>query len=120
MLIEKGKIYAEHFAILVEQIANKAILVSFEGFECYLASAANMFTSDVGNCLARMRPPFGIVVNLHGDVLNVSLRSDPSIDVSAIARKYGGNGHPQASGFQLKWGNPLPWTVLNEHENPRD
>ena len=117
-LIEKGKIYSEHFTILVEQIANKAVLVSFEGFECYLASAANMFTSDVGNHLAQTRPPLGIVANLFGDILNVSLRSTPDIDVSAIARKYGGNGHPQASAFILKWGDTLPWTVLKENENP--
>lgn len=111
-LIEKGKIYAEHFAILVEQIANKAILVSFEGRECYLATAANMFTSDVGNRLAVIKPPFGIITNFHGDTLNVSLRSDPSIDVSAIARKYGGNGHPQAAAFHIPWGAPLPWTII--------
>jgi len=114
-LIEHGKVYAEHFAILIEQIANKAMLVSFEGFECYLTTAADMFTSDVGNRLATLKPPLGIIVNFHGDVLNVSLRSDPNIDVSAIARKYGGNGHPQAAAFRIKWGDPLPWTVLREH-----
>ena len=120
-LIAYGKIYAEHFAILVEQIANKAIPVSFEGFECYLVTAADMFTSDVGNRLAHLKPPFGIVVNFHGDVLNVSLRSDPSIDVSAIAKKYGGGGHPHASGFRISWGDPLPWTVIEKkHDNPRD
>ncbi|MFA6408324.1 MAG: hypothetical protein WCW36_02555 [Candidatus Paceibacterota bacterium] len=116
-LIERGNIYAEHFAILVEQIANKAVLVSFEGYECYLASSAHMFTSDVGNRLARIKPPLGIIASLHGDVLNVSLRSDESIDVSAIARKYGGNGHPHASAFRIAWGDPLPWTVLKEHED---
>ncbi len=114
-LIEHGKIYAEHFAILVEQIANKATLVSFEGFECYLATAADMFASDVGNKLAHTKPPLGIIVNFHGDTLNVSLRSDSSIDVSAIARKYGGNGHPRAAAFRLKWGDSLPWTVLKEN-----
>jgi len=118
-LIERGKVYAEHFAILVEQISNKATLVSFEGYECFLATAADMFASDVGNRLAHLKPPIGIIVNLHGDIMNVSLRSKPSVDVSAIARKYGGNGHPQASAFRLTWGDPLPWTVLKKHENPR-
>ena len=117
-IIEHGKIYAEHFAILVEQIANKASLVSFEGYECYLAPTAHMFTSDVGNHFAKSKPPIGIITNFHGDSLSVSLRSDDSVDVSAIARKYGGNGHPRASAFRLKWGDPLPWTVI-EHENPR-
>ncbi|MEK7114353.1 MAG: hypothetical protein AAB850_02275 [Patescibacteria group bacterium] len=119
-LVERGKIYAEYLAILVEQLSNKATLVSFEGFECYLTTAPDMFASDVGNRLARIKPPVGIAVNFHGDVMNVSLRSDPSVDVSAIARKYGGNGHPQASAFRLKWGDPLPWTILKEHENPCD
>jgi uncharacterized protein len=120
VLIAHGKIYAEHFAILVEQIANKAVLVSFEGFECYLVGAAGMFASDVGHRLVLMKPPLAIVVNLHGDVLHVSLRSDSSTDVSAIARKYGSNGHPRSSSFRLKWGDPLPWKVIDEHENTRD
>ena len=119
-IIEKGRIYAEHFTILIEQIAKKAVLVNFEGYECYLVTAASMFVSDVGNHLAIERPPLALVVNFHGDVLNVSLRSDPSIDVSALARKYGGNGHPQAAAFRLAWGDPLPWTVVESHENSRN
>ena len=121
-IIERGKIYAEHFAILVEQIANKASLVSFEGFECYYAPMGGMFASDVGNLLVRMKPPLSITASFHADILNVSLRSDDSTDVSAIARKYGGNGHPRAAGFSIPWGAPLPWTVIETdgHENPRD
>jgi oligoribonuclease NrnB/cAMP/cGMP phosphodiesterase (DHH superfamily) len=118
LAVEKGKIYAEYFAILVEQIANKATLVTFEGFECYFVTAADMFKSDVANLLWHRKPPLALAVNFHGDAMNVSLRSDPSIDVSAIARKFGGNGHPHASAFRLKWGDPLPWTVLREDENP--
>ncbi len=118
-LVQRGTIYAEHFAILAQQIANKAAIVTFEGYECYFASAADMFSSDVGNLLAKLKPPLALVANMHGDVLNVSLRSDDSVDVSAIARKYGGNGHPRASAFRITWGDPLPWQVIKEHENPR-
>ncbi len=118
--IEKGKSYVEYSSILIEQIMNKAALVSFEGFECYLASAPDVFKSEVGNRLARLKAPLGIAVNFHGDVLNVSLRSDGSIDVSAIAQKYGGNGHPAAAGFRIQWGETLPWTILKENENSRD
>ncbi|HCR52549.1 TPA: hypothetical protein DIV48_02780 [Candidatus Kaiserbacteria bacterium] len=117
--VRVGKIYAEHFAILVEQIASRASLVSFEGYECYLVGSAGLFASDVGNLLARIKPPMGIILMMSADTLSVSLRSDASVDVSAIAKKYGGGGHPQASGFDIKWGDPLPWTVLKEHENPR-
>lgn len=120
ILIDLGNIYAEHFAILVEQISNKATLISFEGYECYLVTAPHMFASDVGNRLATLKPPLGVVVNFHGNVLNVSLRSDSSIDVSLHAQKYGGNGHPHASAFRLHWGDPLPWTILKENENIGD
>lgn len=117
--ITLGKIYAEHFAILVEQMAKKAAIVLFEGHECYMVGASGMFASDIGNQLARLKPPIGIVVNMHDNTLTVSLRSDDSVDVSAIAKKYGGGGHPRASGFNIKWGDPLPWIILKEHEDPR-
>lgn len=113
-VLARGEAYREHFEILLNQIAKKAVLVEFEGHECYLVTAASMFASDVGNLLAKTKPPLALITSFHGDVLNVSLRSDPSIDVSAIARKYGGNGHPQASAFRLAWGDRLPWKVLDE------
>jgi uncharacterized protein len=116
-ILEKGKVYAEHYVILVEQICKKAVLVSFEGHEVCLVTAASMFVSDVGNKLATTQPPFALVTNFHGDVLNVSMRSIAPFDVSAIARKYGGNGHPQASAFRLAWGYPLPWTVVAHNES---
>jgi len=117
LAIEKGTHYEEYFSIIVEQIMNKATLVSFEGYECYLAGANNIFKSDVGNRLARLKPPLGIAVDFHGDALTVSLRSTSELDVSVLAQKYGGNGHPHASGFRVTWGDPLPWKVLKEKEN---
>lgn len=119
-IIEKGNIYAEHLTILVKQIAEKACLASFEGFECYVASAPGMFASDVGNLLVRTKPPLGVVTSLYGESLRISLRSDDSLDVSALARKYGGNGHPKSAAFIVKWGDPLPWTVLHDNENTGD
>lgn len=118
-IIERGTIYAEYHDILVEQMANKAKLVLFEGHECYLANTASMFASDLGNNLAKKRPPMGIVVKLFGEDLHVSLRSLKPFDVSEIARKYGGNGHPQAAAFLLRWGDKLPWTFLEEDEAAR-
>ena len=119
-IVEKGSVYREYFSILIEQMAKKALLVNFEGMECLLVSAPGGFKSDVGHLLSELKPPLGIVVGLRGDIVNVSLRSDFSIDVAAIARKYCGNGHPQAAGFKINWGDPLPWTVVEEYENSSD
>lgn len=120
LIIDRGRGYAEHKYAVVEQIANLAELVTFEGYDCYLGSCSKQFTSPVGHELAQRRPPIAIVSSVHAWGLRVSLRrSDDSIDVAAIARKYGGNGHPFAAAFSLKWGDPIPWQV-KDHENSRD
>jgi uncharacterized protein len=121
-IVERGTGYAEYAALLVERLVKRAKLVSFEGYICYLGLAGSMFTSDVGNALASMRPPFALVVNPSIDGFRVSLRrakGDESVDLAKIAQKYGGNGHPFAAAFSLPWGSPLPWT-LAENEDSRD
>jgi len=119
--IERGAVYNEYHDLLVERAVSHAKLVSFEGYECYLASANSTFASDVGYRLLTQKPPLALIIHMNGNDLHVSLRSDPKgADVSAIARKYGGNGHPQSSSFKLRWGDPLPWTLLDPHENSRN
>jgi len=113
-IIERGTIYSEHFAHLVQSIMKKAELVRFEGYECYLTGASSEFASDVGNGLARAKPPLALVLTARADGLHVSLRSIGDTDVSAIAQKYGGNGHPRAAAFRVKYGDPLPWTPIKE------
>jgi len=54
-------------------------------------------------------------------LFHVSLRSDGSVDVSALAREFGGGGHQQAAGFSSK--NPLSDIKVNiikwlEKSNP--
>jgi nanoRNase/pAp phosphatase (c-di-AMP/oligoRNAs hydrolase) len=39
--------------------------------------------------------------------------------VSKIAQKYGGNGHPNSSGFHVEADKPLPWKLV-EHDVPTD
>ena len=111
-IIEKGASYAEHKQIIVEQIMHLAELVEFEGHRAYLASCSKQFTSPVGNLLAKRLPPFAMVASVHSWGLRVSLRSAGEVDVSALARRYGGNGHPYAAAFSLRWSDPIPWTPI--------
>lgn len=120
-IIETGKAYAEHKSTIVEQIVQQAELVTFEGYSCYLGSSSKQFTSPVGHVLAERHPPIALVASVHSWGLRVSLRrSDNSVDLAAIARKYGGNGHPFAAAFSLKWSDPIPWKSAPDHENPRN
>lgn len=113
-MIQRGTLYRAYYEHLLEKFAERAERVSFEGYECMLAPSIGIFTSDLGNRLAREVPPLALLIHARADGLRVSLRGNGSIDVAAIARKYGGNGHPSAAAFPLPWGAPIPWTKLDE------
>lgn len=114
LLRQRGEQFAAHKDIVVEQIMRQAELVEFEGYRCYLASCSKQFTSPVGNKLSHKLPPIALVASVHAWGLRVSLRSDGTTDVSALARKHGGNGHPYAAAFSLKWSDPIPWKPVPE------
>ena len=116
-VIETGKLFSQHHEHVVLHGIHHAEIVNFEGYECYLTGASGEFTSDTGNRLARLKPPIAIIVSADAEGLRVSLRSDGSINVASIAQKYGGNGHPAAAGFEIQFGNPIPWTVITKDEN---
>lgn len=114
LMIERGAIYAEHSTLLVNELIEDAKLVRFEGYECYFSPSIGVFTSDLGNRLAKKQPPLSLSVHARPDGIRVSLRGDGSVDVSKIAQKYGGNGHPNASAFSLAYGDPIPWEPIEE------
>lgn len=66
-------------------------------------NANALFASELGNLLAEQSGTFGMVWQLAADgEIKVSLRSqDKNLDVSVIATRYGGGGHPNAAGFRL-------------------
>lgn len=117
-IIEIGTSFAQFHEHVVVHAVHHAELVQFEGYECYLTSTSGEFKSDAGNRLAKLKPPIAIIVSAHADGLGVSLRSDKSVDVAALAQKYGGNGHPAAAGFFIPYGEPIPWTTIQQNENP--
>jgi hypothetical protein len=118
-LLEKGAIYGEYRTLIIDHLAERAEPVLFEGITCYLASAPSIFASDVGNRLYTEHGGVALIAQVRTDGIRVSLRSNGTPDVSAIARKYGGNGHPGSAGLSLPWGAPIPWTPV-PHEDPRD
>lgn len=68
-----------------------------------LAINANaLFASELGHLLAQRSGTFGLIWQLAADgEIKVSLRSEGTVDVAAIATRYGGGGHRQAAGFRL-------------------
>lgn len=118
-LLEKANVYAEYFEHLAVAAVEKAELVSFEGYNCYYATSHPIkpLKSRIGNLLALKLPPIGLVVTAHPKGYGVSIRGDGSVDVAAIAQKYGGNGHTSSAGFAIPHDGPLPWKLIAENED---
>lgn len=122
VFLAKLHTYAEYFELLAHLAVDHAKLVEFEGHQVYFATAhpSKPMKSLVGNLLAKKQGPFALVVSAHPKGFGVSIRGDGSIDVSAIAQKYGGNGHFSSSGFLIPAGGEMPWTILETDERTRD
>ena len=120
-IVETGRLFAQYHEHIVIHGIHHAEIVHFEGYECYLTGSSGEFASDIGNRLARLKPPIAIIISADAESLRVSLRSDGSVDVAALAQKYGGNGHPAAAGFEIPFEAPIPWKlVTKKDENPRN
>lgn len=70
-----------------------------------LAINANaVFASDLGAVLAERSGTFGLIWQLDADGwVKASLRGCNRLDLAALARRFGGGGHPNAAGFRLPW-----------------
>lgn len=107
--IEHGKAIREYERALIERIMEDAELVTFEGHNA-LAANTPVIISETGNAMVReMKVPVAILWRKQGDKIVVSLRSDGKVDVSQIAKKYGGGGHKSAAGFSFSFGQAFPW-----------
>lgn len=69
--------------------------------------------------LAKKQGPFALVCSAHPLGYGVSIRGDGTVDVSKIAQKYGGNGHPNSSGFHVENDKPMPWKLV-EHKPEKE
>jgi len=112
----KAAAYTEYFELLAKLSVEAAKKVRFEGHECYFTTAMPSITmrSYVGHELYTKLPPFALVVSAHPDGFGVSIRGDGSVDVSEIAKKYGGGGHPGSSGFFIPNGANVPWVEIED------
>ena len=74
------------------------------GYIVPIINAPGIFASDIGNILAA-DAPFSVVYSDDSRGTKFSLRSskdyDTWVDVSEIAKKYGGGGHPNAAGYYI-------------------
>ncbi len=111
-IIEKGSAYAEYLEYLYETFVNQAQEVDFDGHRILAVNAPRLLRSELGHRLAKKRAPFAIVWYFDHNTWHLSLRGDGTIDLAKLAQKYGGNGHHNASGVRVPFGETLPFTLV--------
>jgi len=115
-ILKKAETYTEFFNAFAQMSVERAKKVRFEGYEVYFVATHPNITvkSFVGNKLYTKLPPFAIIVTAHPNGFGVSLRGDGSVDVSKIAEKYGGGGHPGSAGFFVPNNSVMPWVEIED------
>ena len=115
--IERGAIISDFENRLVNSILEYREKVECEGYEIYAVNAERTYRSILGHRLANInqkegRDPFGIVYYRYEGMWHCSLRSHGGFDVSVIAEKYGGGGHPGAASIRAEKFEDLPFTFV--------
>ena len=112
--IEELKIQGVHLRrssdIMVEKLTANAVVMEIQGYRVPAVNSPSK-GSEIGNALLEKYPeaPFAAtwatVPGPDGTTKERwSLRSRPDFDVTEVAMKYGGGGHPQAAGFIIETG----------------
>lgn len=102
-LIEEGHSIQRYYRLRVEELKRSAYLTTIAGHPCAVANAPYFAASEVAGELAGLNgASFGACYfEVEKSRWQYSLRSRSDFDVSEIARKYGGGGHKNASGFTV-------------------
>jgi len=88
---------------IAEIIAAGSHLITIAGHTVPACNVPSIWASDAGHIMAQDHP-FAACFWIDGNNIAFSLRSTPDgLDVSEIAKQFGGGGHRHAAGFKLPW-----------------
>jgi nanoRNase/pAp phosphatase (c-di-AMP/oligoRNAs hydrolase) len=88
---------------IAEIVAAGSHLITIAGHTVPACNVPSPWASDAGHLLAQGHP-FAACFWIDGEQIAFSLRSTPDgLDVSEIAKRFGGGGHQHAAGFKLPW-----------------
>jgi nanoRNase/pAp phosphatase (c-di-AMP/oligoRNAs hydrolase) len=99
-VLNKGEGIVQYSETLIKNLIKNAHSIYIDGVKVQVVNTA-FFQSEIGNRLS-VGQPFAGAYYWDGSRYCFSLRSqDDGLDVSEIAKKYGGGGHARASGFTV-------------------
>lgn len=106
--LEAGRSIITYEGRVIERLTRHAEKVEFEGHVAYAVNSP-MLESEIGNWIVINKKAIGIIWSYKGGSVRVSLRSNGKMDVSKIAKLYGGGGHKAAAGFAFDVQLEFPW-----------
>ena len=86
--------------------------VVFEGYPAFAVNSP-VLNSKIGATLIKQGYPVAVMWATKSGRIEVSLRSSKRVDVSRLAVRHGGGGHPRAAGFQIALNKNLPCKTKN-------
>lgn len=107
-LIEQGKaIERKHFKDIAELVKVCQRRLEIGGYSVPVASLPYTLTSDAGHQMAQGEPFAACYWDTERGRVFSLRSSEDGMDVSAIAKEYGGGGHKNAAGFEVPRDHPL-------------
>lgn len=101
-LQSEGMVLLRYYRSIIDNMKQKPDIRGIMGYKVPVMNAPFFVASDLANDLA-IGHPFAVTYYIYGGKYRYSLRSAPDgIDVSEIAKKFGGGGHFHAAGFGSK------------------
>jgi oligoribonuclease NrnB/cAMP/cGMP phosphodiesterase (DHH superfamily) len=94
---------AKRIQTYMDEACKSLMPYEFDGYKVAV-TFAELYTSELGNYICNNHPEYdlALIINLGRSVSLRTVRDD--VDVSAIAKKFGGGGHRKASGFPIPTG----------------
>lgn len=97
-----GRLLNQRLDSVTAELALAAEPVRLCGVEGYKRNASSFFKNDLGHAIFQKHGGFAMIWGLENGLLYVNLRSaKDKLDVSAIARRFGGGGHPAAAAIRF-------------------
>jgi len=108
-LARQGKLLVEYRDRLVWRAIVKGAQKARMAGHTALVVNSPILESQIGSALVKKGADIGIIWHTEQEGIRVSLRSNARVNVADIAKKFGGGGHKQASGFLIQSGKKVPW-----------
>jgi len=85
----------------IEKVFKNGNEREYYGHKAYFVNCPHDI-SNLGHYILEQGYDIAVIFYDEGDKINYSLRSKPDVDVSEIAKSYGGGGHKNAAGYHIK------------------